>query len=167
MSNVIDGKSRCVRRPTHIDGPAIVLQIVQAVGHGTSKGITGKIMDVDSLWLLTPDLTWVLEVAHEFLFLGVYTNHWLSLSLMLSPLSLNVLKLLIPIRMLSTCLLFGVGLQGVAILLQQAADHRPAYTVALDIQTLSNVHQSAIEPLAIAHRIARCVRLYNVQQYRF
>jgi hypothetical protein len=49
---------------------------------------------------LTPNLAWVLEIAHQFLFLGIYTDDRLSFGLMFGSLVLNVLKLLISIRML-------------------------------------------------------------------
>jgi hypothetical protein len=81
---------------------------------------------------------------------------------MRSPLNPIVIKLLIPIRMLLDFLLLGGGFQRVTMLSQQAANHRQAYCAILGIETLSNIHQSTVEPLVIAQRITRCVRRYNV-----
>lgn len=165
-ANVINSESRCIGRLTDIDCAVIVLPLVDAIGHRTSKRIIGEVVEADTFWRLAPNLTRVLEIAHKLLFLGIYANHGLSLRLMLGALLLNVLKLPIPIRMLLACQLLYIGFQRVIVLPQQAANHWQADSMTLLIETFLNIYQAAVEPLAVTHRITRCVHRDDVQQSR-
>lgn len=64
----------------------------------------------------------VFEVANEFFLLGVHTDHGEALGGILLPLSGNVEKLSIAIRVLGGGDLFAVDAQFEIHLLQQAAD---------------------------------------------
>ena len=163
MGDIIDGKSRSIGRLTDIDGATIMLPVIEAVRHRPSPRLTGKIVNLNPLRCFTPDATGVLEIAHQFLFLGINTEDGLFVDLMNAPLAANVRELLISIRMLLPFLLFGVGPQGVAVVSQQATDHRQTDPVFLGFETNLNIVQTAIEPLLIAHRIARGMGLDNLK----
>ena len=62
--------------------------------------------------------------------------------------------------------LFGVGMQMIVVSMQQAANHRSADAMPLPSQLFLKIAQTAIEPFAIGHRIASCMRLDQRQQRR-
>ena len=140
-----------------IDCASVVWQVIDAIGNGTPNRMLWEIVDIDDLWLLTPNLTWVLEIAHELLLLGICANDRVSCRLMLRPLFVDVLELSITVRMLCTCSLFHIGPQAIVMLLKQPTDHRQAYAVTQFIETLLNIRQATVEPFALAHRITRCM----------
>ncbi len=157
VGNAVDGKGRRVRRLTDIDCALIVLQVIDTIGNGTPNRILGEVVNMDDLRLLTPDLTWVLEIAHELLLLGIGTDDRVSCRLMLRSLFVDVLELSITVRMLCTGSLFHIGPQAIVMLLKQPTDHRQAYAVTQFIETLLNIRQATVEPFALAHRIPRCM----------
>ena len=63
VGNIVDRKGGGIRRLPHVDGPPIVAHVVNAIGDRTPNGILRKIVRIDHLRLLTPDLPRVLEVA--------------------------------------------------------------------------------------------------------
>ena len=54
--------------------PLIAFRIVDAIRRRAACGVLEKIVVVDRFRLLTPRLAGVLELPHQFLFLGVHAN---------------------------------------------------------------------------------------------
>jgi hypothetical protein len=113
---------------------------------------------------LAPNLTGVLEIAHQLLLLGINTESGLSGGLMFISLFTNVLKLAISVRVLLACPLFRIGSQAIVVLFEQSANHRLTYSVTLLTKPIFNINQTTVEPLSVAHRIACSVRRHDVQQ---
>ena len=88
--------------------------------------------------LRTPGPPPVLEVADQFLLLGVHRNDRLALSLGPSDLVVEIVKLGVPIRVLGAFFRLAIRLQRVAELVQQSVDeartHRMAQGLQLDRQ---------------------------------
>ena len=111
---------------------------------------------------LTPDLTGVLEIADQLLFLRIRADVRLSSLSMLLTLLLNMFKLEVAFRVLFGADLLGVGLQAIILRLQQTADDGLAHRMGS--QAFLNVAQTAIQPLAAAHGVACGVRLHQLTQ---
>jgi hypothetical protein len=132
-----------------------MVQVIDAVGHSSTNRFTGKIVDIDPLRLLTPNLTGILKIAHQFLFLGIHTEPRLAQFLMVTALFQNIFKLAITVRMRLTFSCFGVDPQTVVVFLEQAANHRLTDPVSLLIKTRLNINQTTIKPFAFTHGITR------------
>jgi len=115
-------------------------------------------VQINHLWLLTPNLAGVLEIADEFLFLGIQTEPGLSRRLMVGSLRKNVLKLAISVRMGWAFFFFGIEAQALVVLLEQSANHRQTDPVALLLKLHLNISQTAVEPLTATHRITSRMR---------
>src|SRR4051794_17516026 len=139
LRNSVHSKGCRVRRLPNVDRPAIVLPIIDPVWHGSTNGILRKIMRIDHLSLLTPDLASVLEVPNQLFLLGVDADHRLVGRLMHRSLSQDLLKLLVSLRMLLTRRLFDVGAQAVALLTEQAANNWLADKMTSLVQLSANV----------------------------
>src|SRR5215207_7372791 len=165
MGNAVNRKCRCIGRLPNIHRPTVSTQIVDSVRHRPSECVVGKIMGIDNLSLLTPDLPTVLEVADQLLLFGIHTDHWLPAVEMNRALGSNVLELGIPLRMLLAGLLLAIGPQAVALRAQQATDHRLTDGMTTSGQRLSNVGQATIEPFGAGHWITRRMRRDHLQQH--
>jgi hypothetical protein len=126
-----------------------------------------KIVGIDLLGFLTPNLPAVAEVADQLFLLGVDTDHGLVGVLVLGALRLNVDELLITIRMLLPGILLAVGAQAVAVRTQDTADDWFADLMTVVIQSLPNIAQATIEPLLAAHWVARRIYCHQRQNQRF
>ena len=157
--DIINSKGGCVGRLTDKDCPAIMTQVIDAIGHGAALTLAEKIMDVDSLGCSTPNPSGILDVADQFLLFRIDTQRWLSGGLMLGALLLKIGELLFPLRMGCLFTLFDILAQSIALSLKQATDHRTTHTMTLVCETPLDVPQATIQPLAVTHRIARGVRL--------
>src|SRR5258708_5882434 len=62
-----------------IDPACILPQIVDPVGSCSPQPCDGEVIDTYLLRLTlgTPFAPWILEIAHQFLLLGIHRNHWL------------------------------------------------------------------------------------------
>jgi hypothetical protein len=162
--DVIDGEGRRIRRLAHVDGTTIVLQVIDAIGNGLPNRILWEIVDEDSLWLLAPDPTRVLEIAHALLLLGIRTDDRLSGILVFSSLFVNVLELLITVWVWYIRQLFHIGTQPVVMLPEQPTDHRLTDTVTVLVETLLDICQATVEPFAFAQRVTCGVGRHDDQQ---
>jgi hypothetical protein len=139
-------------------------KVIDAVRHGSTKGILRKVMCIYHLGFLTPDLSRVLEVSDQLLLLRIHANDGMTGGLMGRSLSLQMLKLLVALRMLLPCRLFAVGSQTVALLAQQAANDGLTHVMTALLELLANVAQAAIEPSLVAHRVTCGLRSDNLKQ---
>src|SRR6516165_1537858 len=74
-------KVRCFMRSTHDHKAGVAPQIVPAIGNRSAFGGTGKVVIQYRVCLLPPAAAGILEVAHQFLFLGIHADDGPSLSL--------------------------------------------------------------------------------------
>jgi hypothetical protein len=120
--NGIYGKLRRLGRGTDRHVSQVVSEIVNAIGYGPTHRVLAKVVDIDFLCFSTPSPTRVLEVANQFLFLGIYTDYRIPSGPedLFHP--LNVPELTISIRMWRAGRSFPVGFQRVAQILQQTPD---------------------------------------------
>jgi hypothetical protein len=101
---IFDGVDREVGRVAgerHADVSFVALGIVDAVRSGPTFGVLEEVVIVDLLRLLTPGLAGILELADEFLLLGVDADARVARAAKIVTLLVNVAEL--PIA-------FGVGL---------------------------------------------------------
>src|ERR1039457_5583207 len=88
---------------------------------------------------LTPDLTVVLKLAHQFLFLAVHADHGIAPLAKLLPLISQIAELLVAVGTAGTET-FAIGVQGVAQFLQQTADgvllRKPKYEPLISLGVL-------------------------------
>src|SRR5579863_6029022 len=119
----LDGKLRRVVIHSHTDPPRVSSKVIDAVGgYLTVLGPTDfEIMNPNLLGLALrlPFAPGILEIAHQFLLFRVYGDHRLTLFQITLCFAIDVLKLLIPIRVLAPFQLFLVGLQAVIHLVKQ------------------------------------------------
>ena len=132
VGDIIDRKGGRIRRLADVHRALIVLQVVNAIGHGFAERILLKIMRVYPFWGTAPGATGVLEVADQLFLLGIDADHGLTRHHMLLALGRNVLKLGVTVRRLRASQLFTVGTEAVVMGLQEAANDRATDDMALD-----------------------------------
>jgi hypothetical protein len=86
-----------------------MVQFINAVGYRPTERLTGKVVDIDHLRLLAPNLTSILKIAHQLLFLGIHTQPRLAPFLMLPALFQDIFKLAITVRMRLAFSLFAIN----------------------------------------------------------
>ena len=167
MRQIVHGKGRRISRLANVDGATVIPQVVDPIGNGPPDRIMRKIVRINLLRCLAPDLARVFEVADQFLFLGIHTDDRLVRLVVLPALHLDVPKLLIALGMICTGRLFDVGAQTVAVGTQDSTDDRLTDPMPLSIQPLAQITQATVEPFLIAHRVARRVRRHKRENHRF
>jgi len=95
---VVGGELGRVVRGSHVEGAAVGEDVVDAVGHGESEGVGTEVVVVDEDGRLAPGTSRVLEVADEFLLLGVDGNDRLTGSGEAVPELGDVAELLVSVR---------------------------------------------------------------------
>ncbi len=78
MTDGINSKRRGIARGTYIDIATMAIQLIESIGYCLCQGIFGEIMVVDFLCFLASILTRILEIAAQFLFLGINTDDRMS-----------------------------------------------------------------------------------------
>ena len=119
--------------------PAFVaVQIVDAVRNGLAarRGLDQEVMDAHPLGRLrrAPRTADVLEVPHQFLFLGIHRDRRLLPSLRVTHAPRDVAKLRIPIHVLTAFTRLDVALQAIAEAVQQFGNNRVADVVAQAVE---------------------------------
>lgn len=114
MGDGVHLESRRVRGLPHVDRPLVAEEAIDAVGYRPPQAIGREIMDVDLLGLPPPGPSSVLEVADQFLFLGVDADYGLSRRHKLLDLPGQVGKLDLPVGVAAASFaLFGIDAQTV------------------------------------------------------
>jgi hypothetical protein len=88
----------------------------------------------------------ILEIADQFLLLGVYRDDWLVSSQTPFHLPVQVLKLSVTVRMLGPLVRFPVGLQAIAQLMQQVGDDLMADLMLHPLQLFAQLAHALAGP---------------------
>ena len=131
----------------------IAPQIVDSIGGRYAFCIRAEVVIHHRGRLETPDPAGVLEVAHQFLLLGIHADDRQALSGKAASLLVNALELKVTIRMR-----FGegldVGVKAIAELMEKAADGAWAYPYVPLLEFLGDLIQAFVRPHpAASHRI--------------
>ena len=112
----------------HAHPSDVVGDVVDAIGHRPPEFGNGEIVHANILGfaLRPPFAPSVLEVADQFLLLGVDRDRRLACGQRCRHLLIDVAKLPVAIRMVSAFAHLAIGLQAVAKRVQQFTDHRAA-----------------------------------------
>ena len=145
--------------------PIIALQIVQPVRDHHTRGGAGEVMIEGREDLLGVEVALPVEVAHQFLLLGVDAQDRVIGLQVLLPEPGDVLELLVTVGMLA----HGLGLLGlaldVAILSEQLLDHGHAYRCAGVLEPLGDLREGQIgRSDVVTHRVARGVVPQHAQE---
>jgi hypothetical protein len=161
-----DSKLRRIRRGADIDSPLIALEVVEAIGHGTSQRVGQKVMGIDLQRLLRPGLARVPKAADQLFLLRIHAQDRPARSPKCLFLRFDILKLPVALRMLrARFFLLSINVQRVIVLFQQPPNGRGAYPVAALAQSLTQLAQARPHPLTFTGRIPRCLRLDPLQQF--
>src|ERR1700736_5313014 len=139
----VDGKARRVVIDANADPTGVLADVVNAIGHSPALIAEKEVGPPPFLGLADwpPFAAGVLEVADQFLLLGIDRDRRLAGSERCFHLLVDVAELAITIRMAPFAGL-AVGLQAVAKLAQQAADRVEADAVAKFVQAAGQVAQA-------------------------
>ena len=119
----IYGQVRRVARRGHAHMPLVSLRIVNSVLRRAALGVLGKVVGVDFLRFFPPRLPGVLEIPHQFLFLGVHADSRVARAAEFFALCGDVAELSISLGVrLARVQHLAMAAQAVALLPQQAAD---------------------------------------------
>ena len=132
----------------HIDPAQIVGEIVHAVGDHLAEFGDHKVVHPHRFGFAfrTQFSATVLEVAHQFLLLGVHRHDRLPSALEGLHLRVDVLELGVPIRVRRPLPGLAVGLQAVAQLLQQICHQFMADLVTLAVQFVGQLPHALAGP---------------------
>lgn len=120
--------------------------VIDAIRDSTSQSVTGKIVGVDLLWLLTPGAALAGKVADQFLILGVDTDDGQpGLKEKLSH-PLDVAELAVSVRMVRSSQALTVDDQTKVQLLQKASDGGSTDVVGLLTKQNHQIAQTASHP---------------------
>jgi hypothetical protein len=106
-------------------------QVIDAIWNGSAKGITWKIMGVDHLWLVAPYSSSILEIADQFLLLGIRADHRISGVKKQLLDARDIPELAVSVWMRWTGKSFAVGLQRILQIFQQTSNRHPADLISL------------------------------------
>ena len=101
VRQIADGEGRGVSRLADIDRATIGVQIVDAIGNRSAQRIVRKVVRIDPFRRLPPCPSCILEVANQFLFLGVNADHRLALHQIPGALIRDVAKLAVTVGMVA------------------------------------------------------------------
>jgi len=148
------------------DPSYIVVDVVDAIGHGAAQLGIDEVMDVDGFRsaFRTPLPAVVLEIAHEFLLLGVNRNDWLVRGQERLGLRVDVLELRIAIDVFAAFARLAV--RTVAHVAQEIANDRRTNLVPPLRQLLYKITQATTRPQKGPHRIPPRRRLDDTLQIR-
>jgi len=152
----------------HVDPAGVRREIVDPVRDGLAQLGVGEVMDVHrhGITRRPPLAAVVLELADEFLLLGVHADHRLAGVPVITSLLVETVELGIPVRMSASLNGLGVGLKTEAFLPQQVRDGVRTDFVSgpgqLPRQRAGRLHG----PPERRHRIASLVRLDQRQEGR-
>ena len=80
LLDAFDRELRCVVRRSDIHGPAITLEIIDAVWDSDPFCHRAKVVVVDGIALSSPDASWILEAPDQLPFFGVDTQDGIATS---------------------------------------------------------------------------------------
>jgi len=162
----VDGEAGGIVIGADANPADIVVDVVDAVRYGAAQLGIDEVVHVDRLGpaLATPFPAVVLEIADQFLLLGVDRHHWLTRRQELQGLRVDVLELRVAIDVLAAFPRLAVGLQTVAQVMQQLADNRRANPVSATPQRRGQMAQAAARPQQRPHRVAPRRRLDQTLQ---
>src|SRR4051812_1858406 len=153
--------SACVVIDPHADPPLIGGDIIDAVGRDLAEIRIKEIIDANVLGfsLGLPFLAAVLEIADQFLLLGVDGNHWIASRLVLRRLASDMGELGVPVRMLATFPGLAGRLETVAKVRQKVTDTARADLMALLDQFPRKPRRALARPAQRRLRVAAGGRL--------
>ena len=99
VSDIVRRQRRRVMGSADEDRALIAGQIENAAGGGNAVGLRAEVVVQHRGWLPAPDATWILEVADQFLLLGVDTDDRQRWPVKSPPLALEAEKLTVALRM--------------------------------------------------------------------
>jgi hypothetical protein len=71
VGNSVHRKRRRIGRHSDLDSAAIGAQIVNSIRHRPPQRILWEVVPIDLFWLVTPNLSRILEIAHQLLLFGI------------------------------------------------------------------------------------------------
>src|SRR3990170_4221061 len=118
-TNTLNRKASRIIVRSNVDPPDVSTDVVNTIGYRPPNLLPRKVMCVDlpRFPLFSPLSPSIFVLSHKLLFLGIHRNDW---KLLLQPclhLSIDIFKLLIPIRMILAFYHFDVGLQTISELM--------------------------------------------------
>src|SRR5665213_675822 len=162
-ADAFDGELRRVMVDAHTYPALAGGKIIDAAGRGFAKHRVDKIVYpyFHRTAFLLPFLARVPEVADQFLFLGIHTDHRLSCFNRRLYLRVEVMELRIPIRMVCSLTRLADTLQTVALLCQQIADGTLRDRVSDLRQLPSQLRRALARPAQTGLRIAPRHRIHQ------
>ena len=130
--------------------------VVDAVGRSPTKLRDDEIVHAHFFWLVLGTIfsTRVLEIADEFLFLGVDRNRWLSRGDGRLHLFVDVAKLRVAVGMVPSLQSLAIALKAVSHIAQQTGHNVMTHTVTQVLQPGREIAQALGRPQQGIHRIA-------------
>src|SRR5208337_1929374 len=164
--DALDGESGGVVVDAEIDPSGVGSDVVDPVGYGLAEFGDDEVMHPDRLGLtLGPQLPpAILEVADEFLLLGIDRDRRLAGSLEGSHLGIDVLELGVAVGVAGALARLGIGLQAEAQATQQAADQLLASREASLAQRCRQMALTLAHPQQGGRGIAANRRLHQLVQ---
>src|SRR3954447_1502710 len=153
--------SACVVIDPHADPPLIGGDIIDAVGRDLAEIRIKEIIDANVLGFTVglPFLAAVLEIADQFLLLGIDRNHRIASRLVLRRLASDMGELGVPVRMLATFPGLAGRLETVAKVRQKVTDTARADLMALLDQFPRKPRRALARPAQRRLRVAAGGRL--------
>lgn len=96
----VHGEVSRVTGGRHADMPRVALLIIDPIGRGPAFRVRGKVMGIDLRRCLAPRLAGILELADQFLFLGVHADMRIAAAAEIRPPLGDVSELPVPLGML-------------------------------------------------------------------
>src|SRR5260370_5221311 len=132
----------------HSDPARVASQVVDAIGSSSAQTGDGEVIDPHLLWfsLGMPFTPPVLEIAHQFLLLCIDRDDWFPRCQAGFCLTIEVLELRIPIRVLASLTRLAISLQAVAQRVQQLTHQLMRHLVAYALELLGQFAHTLARP---------------------
>lgn len=153
--NDIDSKLSRLMRDTYADETPIAGHIVDPIRNRLAIGIAGKISGQHRACFAAPGAPGVLEIADQFLLLGIHANCRLFSLQKRASLAGQIAHLLVSVGILSFAAFLAIVAQRVTQLLQQTPDGFTADLKLLATQLFNQLAQRLTDPLRAVDGVAR------------